>query len=409
LLYDRAMLVKDLIKQEKKRQREQLSLIASENYAPKEVREASASVFMNKYSEGYPGKRYYGGNKIVDKLETYTQDLVKKIFGAEHANVQPYSGTPANLAVYLSVLNFGDTVLSMALDQGGHLSHGHSLSFSGQAYRFVFYGVDRKTERIDYKKLEALAKKYKPKMIVAGASAYSRKIDFKKISGIAQKIGAYSLADISHIAGLVAVGQHKNPAPYFDFVVTTTHKTLRGPRGAIIMCKKKFASQVDKAVFPGIQGGPHNHTIAAKAACLELVQELPFKKYIQQVVANAQTFAGELKKKGWRIISGGTDNHLFLVDVFRKGITGAQAETALEEVSIIVNKNMIPYDRRKPLNPSGIRIGTPAVTTRGMKEREMKKLAELVDETLKNITNLKKLERIKKEVSKLVKKFPVPE
>lgn len=401
------MLARDLIKKEEKRQQEQLSLIASENYASGEVRDASASVFMNKYSEGYPHRRYYGGNKVVDELESYTQDLTKKIFGAEYVNVQPYSGTPANLAVYLSVLSFGDTVLSMALDQGGHLSHGHPLSFSGQAYRFVFYGVNKKTERIDYETLEVLAKKHRPKMIVAGASAYSRKIDFKRIAKVAEKVGAYSLADIAHIAGLVAVGEHENPTPYFDFTTTTTHKTLRGPRGAIIMGKEKFAGKIDKAVFPGIQGGPHNHTIAAKAACLEQVLKAGFKKYIRQVIKNAQTFASELKKRGWRIISGGTDNHLFLLDVFSRGVTGAQAENALEEVGIIVNKNMIPYDSRKPLNPSGIRIGTPAVTTRGMKEREMKRLAELVDETLKNITNLKELAKVKKEVSKLTRRFPL--
>lgn len=401
------MTIKELISQEVKRQQTTISLIASENYAPKEIRDAAGSVLMNKYAEGYPGKRYYGGNEIIDKIENEAIAAAKKLFGAEHANVQPYSGTPANLAVYAALLDIGDTILSLSLEHGGHLSHGHRVSFAGKAYKIVQYGVDPKTGLLDYDEIKRLARIFKPKLIVCGATAYPRKIDFAHFAEIAQDAKAYLLADISHIAGLVAVGVHPNPMKYCDVVTTTTHKTLRGPRGAIILCKKDLAEKIDKAVFPGIQGGPHENVIAAKALCLQTAKTPAFKQYIQQVVKNAKTLAVALEKEGFKICSGGTDTHLILVNLIPLKVTGQQAETALEHCGIIVNKNMIPGDPRKPLDPSGIRLGTPAATTRGMKEPDMQKLAKLIALVVKNRDNKVVLKQVAGEVKELCKEFPI--
>ena len=401
------MTIAELIKQENRRQQETISLIASENYAPKEVREAAGSVLMNKYAEGYPGRRYYGGNEVIDKIENEAIAAAKKLFGAEHANVQSYSGTPANLAVYAALLNIGDTILSLSLEHGGHLSHGHRVSFAGRAYKIVQYGVDQKTGLLDYAEIKKLTRIFKPKLIVCGATAYSRKIDFAKFAEIAKEINAYLLADISHIAGLVAAGVHQNPVKYCDVVTTTTHKTLRGPRGALILCKKDLAEKIDKAVFPGIQGGPHENVIAAKAICLQIAKTPAFKQYIKQVLKNAKALAGTLEKEGFKICSGGTDTHLILVNLIPLRVTGQQAETALEQCGIIVNKNMIPGDPRKPLDPSGIRLGTPAVTTRGMKEADMQKLAKLIALVVKNRDNKVVLKEVSGEVKKLCKKFPI--
>lgn len=402
------MEIKKLICVEATRQQNTLSLIASENYVSKEIREAVGSVLMNKYAEGYPGKRYYGGNEVVDKIEQEAIRAAKELFRAEHANVQPYSGTPANIAIYNALLHLGDTVLAMGLPHGGHLSHGHKVSFSGRAYKFVHYGVDSETGLLDYAEIRKLARIFKPKLIVCGATAYPRIIDFKKFSKIAREVGAYLLADISHIAGLVLAGEHPSPIKHADVVMTTTHKTLRGPRGAIILCKKEIAEKIDKAVFPGIQGGPHINTIAGKAICLQNAKTAEFKKYAKQIVKNAKTLATELQKAGLKICTGGTDNHLLLVDLSNLGITGAQAETVLEKVGIVVNKNMIPGDPRSPLNPSGIRLGTPAVTTREMKESEMRILAEIIFGVLKNPTSKTVLSEATKIVKTLCQKFPVP-
>ncbi|KKT86988.1 MAG: Serine hydroxymethyltransferase, partial [candidate division Kazan bacterium GW2011_GWB1_45_10] len=378
------MTMQQLISQEAQRQQETISLIASENYAPKVVREAVGSVLMNKYAEGYPGKRYYGGNEVIDQIELEAIQAAKKLFGADHANVQPYSGTPANLAVYAALLQPGDAVLAMGLPHGGHLSHGHNLSLSGQIYKFTHYGVDPETGLINYEEVRKLARIFKPKLIVCGATAYPREIDFVKFSEIAKEVGAYCMADISHIAGLVAVGLHQSPMDCCDVVTTTTHKTLRGPRGAIILCKKDLAEKIDKAVFPGLQGGPHENTIAAIGLCVESAQAPEFKKYIQQVVSNAKTLADVLSQNGLTICTGGTDNHLVLVDLRSLKLTGKEAENVLGQCGIIVNKNMIPGDPRKPLDPSGIRLGTPAVTTRGMQEKDIEELANLIVAILKN-------------------------
>lgn len=401
------MMIKELIIAETKRQQETISLIASENYAPKEVREAVGSMLMNKYAEGYPGKRYYGGNQIIDQIEIEAITAAKKLFGAEHANVQPYSGTPANLAVYAALLNPGDTLMGMNLEHGGHLSHGHKVSFSSKAYKVIQYGVNPATGLLDYEEIRKLARIFKPKLIICGATAYPRKIDFARFAEIAKEVGAYSVADISHIAGLVAAGLHQNPVKYCDVVTTTTHKTLRGPRGAIILCKKELAEKIDKAVFPGIQGGPHENVIAAKAICLQTAKTPAFKKYIQQVVKNAKTLAKALEKEGFKICSGGTDTHLILVDLTPFKLTGQQAETALEDCGIIVNKNMIPGDPRKPLDPSGIRLGTPAVTTRGMEEKEMEQLAKLIALVVKNPNDGLILRQVSSAIKKLCKKFPI--
>lgn len=401
------MTIGQLISKEASRQQETISLIASENYAPREIREAAGSVLMNKYAEGYPGKRYYGGNEVIDQIENEAIQAAKKLFHAEHANVQPYSGTPANLAVYAALLEIGDTILSLSLEHGGHLSHGHRVSFSGRAYKIVQYGVDQKTGLLNYEEIRKLARIFKPKLIICGATAYPRKIDFARFAEIAQEVKAYSMADISHIAGLVAAGVHQSPVKYCDVITTTTHKTLRGPRGAIILCKKELAEKIDKAVFPGIQGGPHENVIAAKAICLQTAKTPAFKKYIRQVVKNAKTLATALEKEGFKICSGGTDTHLILVNLIPLKVTGQQAETALEKCGIIVNKNMIPGDPRRPLDPSGVRLGTPAVTTRGMKEPEMRQLAEFIALVVKNTDNSLILKQVSLEIKKLCKKFPI--
>lgn len=401
--------VSRLIEKEIERQREGLELIASENYVSRAVLAAMGSVLTNKYSEGYPGKRYYGGNDVIDEVESLAIERVKKLFGAEHVNVQPLSGSPANLAVYMALLNPGDKVLGFSLDQGGHLTHGHPLNFSGKLYTIVPYFVKRETETIDMDEVEKIALREKPKMILAGFSAYSRGLDWKRFKEIADKVGALTFADIAHIAGLIAGGELESPIPYFDVVSTTTHKTLRGPRGAIIMCKEKFAKDIDRAVFPGTQGGPHDHITAAKAVAFGEALQPDFRKYCRQVIANARAFAEALSRRGYRIVSGGTDNHIVLLDMFgSKKITGKEAESALEKVNISVNKNMVPYDTRKPLDPSGVRLGTPAVTTRGLKEADMETVADLIDEALRNKDDESRLRSIKSRVRDFALKFPVP-
>lgn len=394
---------------EEKRQEDEINLIASENYVSKAVLEAVGSVLTNKYSEGYPGNRYYGGQKYIDLVENLAILRAKKMFGLDegwHVNVQPYSGSPANSSIYLALLKFGDTLLGMSLDAGGHLTHGHPATFSGQVYNVIQYGVDA-SGWLNYKNISELAQKYKPKLIVCGATAYSRIIDFKKFKEISESVGAYLLADISHIAGLIVAGVHPSPFPHSDVVMTTTHKTLRGPRGAIIICRKELALKIDKAVFPGLQGGPHDHITAAKAVAFGEVLKPVFKKYGRQIVKNAKTLASELKKYNFKLVTGGTDNHLILIDLTNNKVTGKEAEVALEVAGITVNKNTIPYDFRPPSDPSGMRIGTPAVTTRGMREAEMKKIAFFINEVIKNIKNDKKLAELKKETKRLCAKFPL--
>jgi glycine hydroxymethyltransferase len=396
-----------IIASEKKRQEECINLIASENFASQDVLDALGSVFNNKYSEGYAGKRYYAGNVEVDTAENLAIERAKKIFGAEHVNVQPYSGSPANMEIYFALLNPGDTVMSLDLAQGGHLTHGSPVSFTGKTYHFVHYGVDPNTEMLDYGKIRELALKEKPKLIVSGYTAYPREIDFKKFADIASEVGAISMADISHIAGLIAGGAHPSPFPYTDVVMTTTHKSLRGPRGAMIMCKQEFAERIDKAVFPGMQGGPHDHATAAKAVAFYEALQPSFKEYAKQVVKNAKALAEELKKYGLRIVSGGTDNHLMLVDLTSKNIAGKQAQEALEKANIITNRNMIPYDKRSPFNPSGLRLGSPAMTTRGMKESEMREIAGFIARVLENANDEIVIAEVKKEVIELSRKFPM--
>ncbi|EKD29684.1 MAG: hypothetical protein ACD_78C00317G0002 [uncultured bacterium (gcode 4)] len=396
------------IEAETSRQEYELELIASENYASKAVMEAAGSVLMNKYSEGYPGKRYYAGQTNIDVVENLAIARAKKLFDAEYVNVQPLSGSPANLAVYLGLLQPGDTVLGMSLDQGGHLSHGHPLNFSGLLYKIVSYGVDKTTETIDMDEVERIATESKPRMIIAGFSAYSRDLDWKRFRDIADKVGAYLMADISHIAGLIAGKVLTNPVPYCDVVTTTTHKTLRWPRGAIIMSKENLGPALARAVFPGVQWGPHENLIAAKAVAFREALLPSFEVYAKQVVQNAQILATNLSLHGLRVVSGGTDNHLMLLDVFGSfGITGKEAEKALEEVGISTNKNMIPFDPRKPMDPSGIRIGTPAITTRGMGASEMDILGEIIVRTLKNREDTSELGKIKQEVKELCVKFPL--
>ncbi len=396
------------IQGEAKRQRQNIELIASENYASRAVREAQGSVLTNKYAEGYPGKRYYNGCEFVDEAERLAIERAKQLFGAEHANVQPHSGSGANMAVYFAMLQPGDTILAMSLADGGHLTHGHKLNFSGRFFNAIPYGVSRETELIDYDAIEKLAAEHKPKMLCAGASAYSRIIDFKRMRAIADSVGAYLMVDMAHIAGLVAAGCHPSPVPMADFVTTTTHKTLRGPRGGLVLCKEPYAKDIDKQVFPGIQGGPLMHVIAAKAvAFLEALQP-SFKEYARQVVANAQTLAAELEKAGLRIVSGGTDNHLMLADLTPLSVTGKDVATALDRALITVNKNAIPFDQQKPFVTSGIRIGTPAVTTRGMKEAEMKQIAQWVGRIAADCGNEKLQQRIQDEVIAFTEKFPVP-
>ena len=390
------------------RQRQNIELIASENYVSRAVREAQGSVLTNKYAEGYPGRRYYNGCEFVDEAEQLAIDRAKKLFGAEHANVQPHSGSTANMAVYFAMMQPGDTMLAMSLDHGGHLTHGHKVNFSGRFFNVVPYGVDPQTERIDYNVIEKLADEHKPKLICAGASAYSRIFDFKRLREIADSVGALLMVDMAHFAGLVAAGFHPNPTPYADFVTTTTHKTLRGPRGGMILCKEAYASEINRQIFPGIQGGPLMHVIAAKAICFHEAMQPAFKEYARQIVANAQTLAAELEKVGLRIVSGGTDNHLMLADLTPLDVTGKAAATALDAALITVNKNAIPFDKQKPAITSGIRLGTPAVSTRGMKEAEMAKIAAWIGQIVAKPNDEKLQRRIKEEVLELTEQFPVP-
>lgn len=395
------------IKEEEEREEYHLEMIASENFVSPAVLEAQGSVLTNKYAEGYPGKRYYGGCTYVDKIEELARERLKKLFNAEHANVQPHSGSQANLAVYYVVLNPGDTVLGMNLAHGGHLTHGSPVNISGKFFKFFFYGVDKETERIDYDNVYRLAKEVKPKLIIAGASAYPRIIDFAKFAEIAESVSAYLMVDMAHIAGLVAVGLHPSPVPYAQFVTSTTHKTLRGPRGGFILCKKEFAKEIDKAVFPGIQGGPLMHVIAAKAVAFKEALSPDFLQYQKQIILNAQALADELIRLGYRLVSGGTDNHLILVDLRNLNLTGKIAEKILEDAGITVNKNAIPFDPQPPTITSGIRIGTPALTTRGMKEDEMRYIAHLIHEVLSSPEDERVRIKVKNKVKELCEQFPI--
>jgi glycine hydroxymethyltransferase len=397
----------EAIQKELERERKNIVLIASENYASPSVLEVQGSVFTNKYAEGYPGKRYYGGCEYADIVENLAIERAKELFGAEHVNVQPHSGSQANMAVFFSVLNPGDTILSMSLSHGGHLSHGASVSFSGTFYKTISYGVSKETGYIDYDEVRRLALENKPRMILVGASAYSRIIDFEIFSGMAKEVGAYLMADIAHIAGIVAAGLHPSPIPYADFVTSTTHKTLRGPRGGMIMCKAEYAKAINKMVFPGIQGGPLVHVIAAKAVALKEALSHTFRDYQTMVVKNAKKLAEELIKKGFKIISGGTDNHMMLVDLTNQGITGKEAEEVLGKIRITVNKNVIPYDERPPTITSGIRLGTPCVTTRGMGEADMTEIADIMSEVILNTKDPEALNALTKRVDYLCEKFPV--
>jgi glycine hydroxymethyltransferase len=390
-----------------RRQHEGLEMIASENFVSQAVLEAVGSVFTNKYAEGYPGKRYYGGCEYADVVENLARDRARQLFGADHVNVQPHSGSQANAAAYMAVINPGDTILGLDLAHGGHLTHGHKLSFSGKLYRAVFYGVDKQTERIDYDLLEATAEREKPKLIIGGGSAYPRIIDFARMRQIADKVGALLLIDMAHFAGLVAGGVHPSPVPHAHLVTTTTHKTLRGPRAGMILCQQQFAAAVDRSVFPGQQGGPLVHVIAGKAAAFREALEPEFKQYAQQVVLNAKELAETLMSEGYRVISGGTDTHVMLVDVFSRGILGSEAENALHEAGITVNKNAIPYDVNPPLKSSGIRIGSPAMTTRGMREPEMRIIAKWITEALEHRNDPQALRRIRGQVLELVENFPL--
>ena len=399
--------VYNAIKGEEERELSKIVLIASENYVSNAVLEAQGSVFTNKYAEGYPQKRYYGGCEFADQVESLAIARAKKLFGAEHVNVQPHSGSQANMAVYFSVLQPGDAILGMGLPHGGHLTHGASVSFSGTLYKAFAYGVNKNTELLDYDEVERLAVEHKPKMIVAGYSAYSRILDFPRFRKIADMVGAYVMADVAHIAGLIAAGEHPSPVPYADFVTTTTHKTLRGPRGGMIMCAEKFAKTIDKVIFPGIQGGPLMHVIAAKAVAFKEALQPEFREYQRQVVKNARALARRLTEDGLRIVSGGTDNHLMLVDLTPKNITGNEAEDALDAAGITVNKNSIPYDQKPPRVTSGIRLGTPIVTTRGMREPEMKFIGDLICQALANVRSPEKLAAIKERTRAFCSKFPL--
>jgi glycine hydroxymethyltransferase len=395
------------IKNEVHRQAEGLELIASENFVSTAVLEAAGSVMTNKYAEGYPGKRYYGGCEFVDVAESLAIARAKQLFGADHVNVQPHSGAQANMAVYFTLLKPGDTVLGMNLAHGGHLTHGHPLNFSGKLYTIVPYGVRKDDERIDYEELERLARERKPKMIMVGASAYPRVIDFPRIAKVAKEVGAPMVVDMAHIAGLVAGGVHPSPVPHADFVTTTTHKTLRGPRAGMVMCREQYAKDLDRAMFPGVQGGPLMHIIAAKAVCFKEAMEPSFADYQRQIVANAVRLASSLAGHGFRLVSGGTDNHLMLVDVFSKGLTGKVAEAALGKAGITVNKNAIPFDQNPPMVASGIRIGTPAITTRGMREPEMDHIGDLIARVLASPEDDRALGMVKDEVERLCRKFPL--
>ncbi|WP_407926339.1 serine hydroxymethyltransferase [Guopingia tenuis] len=393
------------MQQELNRQEGNIELIASENFVSEAVMQAMGSHLTNKYAEGYPGKRYYGGCQYVDIVEDLARERAKKLFGAEHANVQPHSGAQANTAVYFAMLNPGDTIMGMSLSHGGHLTHGSPVNISGKYFHFVSYGVDEKTEQIDYDAVEKLAEECKPKMIVAGASAYPRKIDFERLSQIAKKVGAYLMVDMAHIAGLIAAGLHQNPVPYADFVTTTTHKTLRGPRGGMILCKEEYAKQIDKAIFPGTQGGPLMHVIAAKAVCFQEALQPEFKEYQAQIIKNAAALAKSLMENDVRLVSGGTDNHLMLADVYSKGMTGKEAEALLDEAHITVNKNTIPTETLSPFVTSGIRIGTPAITTRGFKEEEAAKVGKWIAQIVTEGESA--VEKVKTEVAELCAKFPL--
>jgi len=401
-----------IIDLEIERQKTSLQMIPSENHCSPAVREALGSILTDKYAEGYPGKRYYGGNQFIDMVENLAIERTKKLFKVEHVNVQPHSGSPANAAVYMATANPGDTIMGMALPMGGHLTHGSKPSFSGKFYKAVQYGLNPKTHLLDYDEFEKMAKEHKPKLIWVGGSAYPRLFDWKRLGEIADSVGAYLAADIAHIAGLIVGGAHSSPVPFVHIVTTTTHKTLRGPRGGLIMVTKKgvekdtdLPKKIDKAVFPGLQGGPHENAIAAIAVCLKEASTPAFKKYAAQIVKNAKTLAGELKNHGFNLISGGTDNHLMLIDLRNKNITGIDAQNLLESIGISTNRNSIPHDPAGPFKPSGVRIGTPAITTRGMKEKEMKMIAGWINETISNSTSVKKL---REEVKKLCKKFPLP-
>ncbi|MBM7645370.1 glycine hydroxymethyltransferase [Scopulibacillus daqui] len=399
--------VYEAIQQELNRQRDKIELIASENFVSEAVMEAAGSVLTNKYAEGYPGRRYYGGCEHVDIVEDLARERAKELFQAEHVNVQPHSGAQANMAVYYTILEHGDTVLGMNLSHGGHLTHGSPVNFSGKQYNFVEYGVDKETHRIDYADVLRKAKEHQPKLIVAGASAYPREIDFKRFREIADEVGAYLMVDMAHIAGLVAAGYHQNPVPYSHFVTTTTHKTLRGPRGGMILCKEEFAKQIDKAVFPGLQGGPLMHIIAAKAVALGEALKPSFKEYTDQIIKNAQAFGRKLQEEGLELVSGGTDNHLVLLDVRNLNMTGKDAEKVLDAIGITTNKNTIPFDPEKPFVTSGVRMGTAAVTSRGFKEEDMEEIASIIAFTLKNREDDKALSESKERVLALTKKHPL--
>src|SRR5271167_4778088 len=406
-LYEVDPEISNAIDNEVRRQHEGLELIASENFVSEAVLEAAGSVFTNKYAEGYPGKRYYGGCEFADVVENLARDRAKQLFGAEHANVQPHAGSQANMEAYAAVLQPGDTILGLNLAHGGHLTHGHHLNFSGKTYKIVPYGVTKETETIDYDELEKIAAAEHPKLIIGGGSAYPRIIDFARMRQIADKVGALFLVDMAHFAGLVAGGAHPSPVPHAHIVTSTTHKTLRGPRAGMILCKQEFAAAVDKTVFPGMQGGPLVHIIAAKAVCFLEASQPSFRDYARQVVANAKVMAETLAADGYRIVSGGTDTHLMLVDVFAKGMLGSEAEKALGEAGITVNKNAIPFDTNPPMKPSGIRIGSPALTTRGMKEREMRQIALWISEVLHSRTDTAVLSRVRQQVLDMAEAFPL--
>jgi glycine hydroxymethyltransferase len=401
--------IANVLRDEARRQATGLELIPSENLVSEAVLEAMGSIFTNKYAEGYPGKRYYGGCEYADKVEQLAIDRAKELFGADHANVQAHSGTSANVAVYMALLQPGDIVLGMALSHGGHLTHGHPLNFSGRMYKFTEYHVRRDTEQIDYAEIEELAHQHKPKMIVAGASAYSRIIDFERIAKVAKSVDALFFVDMAHIAGLVAAGVHPSPVPHADVVSTTTHKTLRGPRGGLVLCRAALAKEIDKLTFPGTQGGPLVHTIAAKAVCLKEAMEPSFKEYQKQIVANAKAMANAISKRGFRVVAGGTDNHLFLIEVHPRGITGNDAEKALDRAGITVNKNSIPFDPLPPMKAGGIRLGSPSITTRGMKEPEMELIAGWIAEILTNIGKPEIEQKVRKQVAELAARFPIYE
>ncbi|MFH1450775.1 MAG: serine hydroxymethyltransferase [archaeon] len=413
--------IDELVRAEAERQQYGLELIPSENFSSQAVREAMASPMNDKYAEGYPRKRYYGGCAVIDSVEEIAIERAKQLFGCEHVNVQPYSGSPANAAAYFSVLEPGDTIMGLSLAHGGHLTHGHKVNFSGKIYKITQYTLSKETGRFDYDEIRKLAKEHKPKIIVSGATAYPREIDFKQFHEIAEEVDAYSMADVAHIAGLIAGGVHQSPFPMTDIVTTTTHKTLRGPRGAMIMCKtedrlkKKYhdgdkwnlAQRIDRAVFPGLQGGPHEHQIAAKAVAFGEALKPEFKKYAAQIVKNAKALSEVLIEKEFNLVTGGTDNHLMLIDLTNKKMTGAEAETALDKAGITVNKNAVPYDPRSPFDPSGIRLGTPAITTRGLKESECKQVGELISKVIDNYKNNAKLKEIRAEVRALCEKYPL--